>query len=62
MITKMSMEKEQIYMSLETGEVVDTHTEAMELYRAGHEIQIMYRYRYNGGEWGPFTNGPYWAH
>lgn len=62
MITKMSMEKEQIYMSLETGEVVDTHDEAMELYREGHEIQIKYRYHYNGGEWGSWTDGPYWAH
>ena len=62
MITKMSMEREQIYMSLETGEVVDTHDEAMKLYREGHEIQIKYRYRYNGGEWGSWTDGPYWAH
>jgi len=62
MITKMSMEKEQIYMSLETGEVVDTHNEAMELYREGHEIQIKYHYCYNGGEWEPWIDGPYWAH
>ena len=60
-ITK-EMEKEQIYMSLETGEVVDTHYEAMNLYREGHEIQILYRCRRDGEEWGPFTEGAYWAH
>jgi len=62
MIEKLVIEKETAYMSLETGEVVDTHAEAMELYREGHEIQILYHYRYNGGEWEPWTNGPYWAH
>jgi hypothetical protein len=69
MIEKLVIEKEQIYISLETGEVVDTHAEAMKLYRAGHEIQIKYRYRYNGGEycynggiWDPWIDGPYWAH
>ena len=62
MIEKLTIEREQIYMSLETGEVVDTHDEAMELYREGHEIRILSHYRYNGGEWEPWTEGPYWAH
>lgn len=62
MIEKLTMEKETIYMSLETGEVVDTHAEAMALYRDGHRIQIMYHYRYNGGEWEPLRNGPTWEH
>ena len=62
MIEKLIMEKETIYMSLETGEVVDTHAEAMELYRDGHRIQVMYHNRYNGGEWEPLRNGPTWEH
>ena len=57
-----NMEKEQVYMSLETGEVVDDHYKAMSLYRDGHEIQILYRVRHDGEEWGPFTEGAYWAH
>lgn len=32
--------KNQYYVSKLTGEVVFTHKEAMELYRAGHEIEI----------------------
>lgn len=32
--------KKQYYVSKLTGEVVFTHQEAMELYRAGHEIEI----------------------
>lgn len=62
MIEKLLIEKETAYMSLETGEVVDTQAEAMELYRDGHRIQVMYHNRYNGGEWEPWTEGPYWAH
>lgn len=34
---------EKYYMSTSTGEVVFTHREAMELYRAGHEVQIFIR-------------------
>ena len=62
MITKMKTEREQIWMSLETGEVVETHAEAMELYRAGHELQIKYRYRYNDGDWLDWQDGPQWVH
>ena len=62
MIEKLTMEKETVYMSLETGEVVDTHAEGIDLYREGHRIQILYHYRYNGGEWEPFRNGPTWEH
>lgn len=36
----MAMNK--YYMSKMTGEVVFNHREAMELYRAGHEIEIHY--------------------
>lgn len=62
MIEMLTMERETIYMSLETGEVVDTHVEAMELYRAGADIQIQYRNRYNMGPWGEWNNGPMWVH
>ena len=47
MIEKLIIEKETIYMSLETGEVVENQVDAMELYRAGADIQIQYRNRYN---------------
>lgn len=35
----MKNEITQYWMSKETGEVVLTHKEAMELYRQGHEIE-----------------------
>ena len=57
-----TIEKETMYMSLETGEVVDTHTEAIKLYREGADIQILYRYRQDGDSWSDWKNGPYWAH
>ena len=62
MITTVTTERETVWMSCETGEVVESHREAMELYRAGHEIKIQYRYRYNGGEWEPWQEGPQWVH
>lgn len=62
MIERVLIEKETMYMSLETGEVVETQAEAMELYRAGADIQIQYRYRHNGGEWEGWNNGPMWVH
>ena len=34
------MEHKKYYMSMKTGEIVFTHGEAMELYRAGHEISL----------------------
>lgn len=34
------MENKIHYISLKTGEVVFTKREAMELYRAGHEISV----------------------
>jgi hypothetical protein len=34
------MEHKRFFMSKLTGEVVFTHAEAMELYRAGHEIEL----------------------
>ena len=58
---KEVVERETVYMSLETGEVVDTQYEAMELYREGHLIQVRFRNRYNNGEWGPLQYGPVWA-
>ena len=57
---KEILEREVVFMSLETGEVVDSHFEAMELYRAGHMIQVMFRNCYNEGEWGPLQKGPVW--
>lgn len=62
MLESVTIEKETIYVSSETGELVDTQAEAMELYRAGAPIQVMYRYRHNGGAWSPFKNGPKWEH
>ena len=62
MIERLLIEKETAYMSLETGEVVDTQAEAMELYRDGHRIQVMYHNRYNGGKWEDWRNGPQWVH
>lgn len=58
----LTIEKETVYMSLETGEVVDTHTEAVKLYREGADIQIQYRYRYNDDLWSKWENGPQWVH
>ena len=39
-VIKMAKSKNDVmyYMSKMTGEVVETHAEAMELYRAGHDI------------------------
>ena len=62
MIEKLIMEKETIYMSLETGEVVDTHTEAIKLYREGADIQLQCRYRYDGYSWSNWSDGPKWVH
>ena len=62
MIEKLVIEKETAYMSLETGEVVNTQAEGMELYRDGHRIQVIYHLRYHGGEWGDWQNGPQWVH
>ena len=62
MIEKLFMEKETIYMSLETGEVVDSHTEAIKLYREGADIQLKYRYRYDGDSWSNWNDGPTWVH
>ena len=61
MIEKMTTEREQIWVSLDTGEVAETHDEAMALYRDGHELQIQYRYAYNG-VWGGWNYGPQWVH
>ena len=38
--TKMA--REQRYMDKETGEIVFTHAEAMELFRQGHNIELWY--------------------
>lgn len=62
MFERVTIEKETIYMSLETGEVVATQAEAMELYREGADIQIQYRYRHNGGNWSDWNYGPTWVH
>jgi hypothetical protein len=62
MIEKLIIEKETIYMSLETGEVVENQADAMELYRAGADIQIQYRNRHNRGMWSEWKNGPVWVH
>ena len=59
---KLTMEREQMYMSLETGEVVDTHKEAVALYNLGERIQILYRYRFNEEPWGDWRHGPIWTH
>ena len=45
---------EKFYMDTETGEVVFTHAEAMELFRQGHDISIFRRFCYTPcghGEW-----------
>lgn len=62
MITKMMIEKETIYMNLETGEVVGTQAEAMEWYRKGIDVQIKYRYRHTNGKWKDWNDGPTWVH
>lgn len=62
MITKITVEKETIYMNLETGEVVETQAEAMEWYRKGTDVQVKYRYRHNGGKWKDWNDGPKWVH
>ncbi len=62
MIERLLIEKETIYVSLDTGEVVDTHAEALGLYGEGHTVQIQYRYRYNGGDWEGWNDGPQWIH
>lgn len=62
MFERVTIEKETIYMSLETGEVVDTHTEAIKLYREGVDIQLKYRYRYDGDSWSNWNDGPMWVH
>ena len=49
-----------LYMSLETGEVVESHDKAMELNRAGELIQVLYCNCYTDGTEGPFRNGPIW--
>ena len=36
------MAREQRYMDKETGEIVFTHKEAMELFRQGHNIEVWY--------------------
>ena len=56
------IEKEEIWISLTTGEVVETSIEARELYKAGHNIRFQYRYRYNDGEWGRWKYGIPWEH
>lgn len=62
MIERATIEKETIYMDLETGEVVETQMEAMELYRGGADIQVKYRFRHNEGEWEGWNDGPQWVH
>lgn len=62
MIERVTIEKETIYMNLETGEIVENQAEAMEWYRAGDDVQIKYRYRHNGGKWEGWNDGPQWVH
>ena len=58
----VKIESEKIFMSLETGEVVDNYEEACDLYSEGHDIQVMTSYRFNDGEWTPWRKGPKWEH
>ena len=53
-------ERKVAYMSLETGEVVESHDKAMELNRAGELIQVLYCTCYTDGTEGPFRKGPIW--
>lgn len=62
MIESVKIEKETIYINRETGEVYERHSEAMQAYSEGAEIQITYRYRHDDGEWSDWNNGPYWYH
>ena len=54
--TKMA--REQRYMDKETGEIVFTHAEAMELFRQGHNIELWYLSE-TLGEW---VCGVEWEH
>lgn len=56
------IEKEQIWVSLTTGEVIETDAEAREFYKAGHDLQFQYRYRYDDGEWTSWKYGIPWEH
>ena len=62
MIEKVVIEKETIYISLDTGELIDNRKLAVALYNAGHTIQIQFRHRYNNGNWSPWLDGPQWVH
>ena len=53
-------ERKVLYMSLETGEVMESHDKAMELNRAGEPIQIIHCKYYTDGTEGPLTKGPIW--
>ena len=53
-------ERKVLYMSLETGEVTESHDKAMELNRAGEPIQVMFCKCYTDGTEGPLTKGPIW--
>ena len=57
-----TIERETLFESLETGEIVETHAEAMELFRAGADIAILTRTRENGGEWSDLIQRLVWEH
>ena len=62
MVAQVTMFKETVYMDTETGEVVDTHQEAIVWFNSGRTVQVKYRYRFDDNDWLDWQGGPTWEH
>ena len=49
-------------MSLETGELLETHADAVAHYNEGNRVQVMYYFEFGDGTYSPWNYGPIWEH
>ena len=62
MLETVTIMRETIYMNADTGECFETHAAAMEEYRSGERIQVLYRYKSEENDWSKWNYGPIWEH
>ena len=62
MTETLKMERETCWVSMTTGEVFENQAEAVKAYSDGDTLMVLYRTRYNDGDWYDWVDGPQWVH
>lgn len=60
MTEKVTVEREIWWMNMVTGELYETHADAVAAYNDGYPIQVMYLFRFEDGYCSPWNYGCVW--